>query len=231
MLEKVKEISNKIRCIHRHTIEEHPSCFAENKIDIKQADKLAKKMGIPWYQVPGMKIGVLDIEADGLKADFSTMLTWCIKDLDGKLNYDVVTKADLFSGNADRAIVASLVERLKDYSIIIGYFSTGYDFPFTRAKALHYGLEFPGYGELYHFDLYYTVKSKLGLSRKSLDSACDYLGIKGKTPIEKEVWRQAKYGDAISLHSVLEHNMADVEITEQLYKKLIPFRKWIKTSV
>jgi len=229
MLDKVKEFG--LKCIHRHTIEEHPSCFAEEKINIKQAERIAKETGKPWYQVPGLKIGVLDIEADGLKADFSTMLTWSIKDLDGDIHYDVVTKTDLFSGNSDKVIVESLITKLKDYSIIIGYYSTGYDLPFVRAKALHYGLEFPGYGDLYHFDLYYTVKSKLCISRKSLDAACDYLGIKGKTPIEKEMWRQAKYGDAQALRGVLEHNMADVEITEQLYKKLIPFRKWIKTSV
>lgn len=228
MLDKVKE---KLRCIHRHTIDDHPNCFAENKINMKQADKLSKELGLPWYQVPGLKIGVLDIEADGLKADFSTMLTWCIKDLDGKIHYDVVTKADLFAGNADKNIVESLVTRLKDYSIIIGYYSTGYDLPFVRTKAMHFGYEFPGYGELYHFDLYYTVKSKLCLSRKSLDSACDYLGIKGKTPLDKEIWRQAKYGNSQALKGVLEHNMGDVEITEQLYKRLIPFRKWIKTSV
>lgn len=229
MLDKIKEFG--LKCIHRHTIEEHPNCFAEEKINIKQAEKIAKETGMPWYQVPGLKIGVLDIEADGLKADFSTMLTWSIKDLGGETHYDVVTKADLFSGDADKHIVESAVNKLKEYSIIIGYYSTKYDLPFIRTKALHYGLAFPEYGSLYHFDLYYTVKSKLCLSRNSLDNATNYLGISGKTPIDKEIWRTAKYGDPVSLREVLAHNIADVEITERLYQRLIPFRKWIKSSV
>ncbi len=229
MLNKIKEFG--LKCIHRHTIEEHPACFAEEKINIKQAEKIAKETGIPWYQVPGLKIGILDIEADGLKADFSTMLTWSIKDLGGETHYDVVTKADLFSGDSDRHIVESAVNMLKNYSIIIGYYSTKYDLPFIRTKALHYGIDFPSYGSLYHFDLFYTVKAKLCLSSKSLDNTCNYLGISGKTPLDKEIWRLAKYGDPEALHSVLVHNVADVAITEQLYQRLIPFRKWIKTSV
>ena len=103
--------------------------------------------------------------------------------------------------------------------------------PFMRAKALHYGLDFPGYGEIYHWDLYYTVKSKLKISRKSLDNACDYLGIRGKTPIEKDTWRVAKYGDKKALDRVLHHNYQDVVILEQLHDRLDFTRKWTRTSV
>jgi len=74
---------------------------------------------------------------------------------------------------------------------LVGYYSTRMDLPYMRAKALHYGLEFPGVGELYHWDLYYTVRYKLGLSRNSLANACDWLGIEGKTPIDKSVWRKS----------------------------------------
>jgi|WetSurMetagenome_2_1015567.scaffolds.fasta_scaffold107936_4 uncharacterized protein YprB with RNaseH-like and TPR domain len=215
-----------ILCEHSHTIEDHPKCFSEGKIIDRRKDKTT-----PWYTEPGMKLGYLDIESDGLKADFSTMLTWCIKEKDGPIASDYVNKKELFEGKADERIIKSLVEELRKYKIIIGYFSTGFDIPFVRTKALHYGLDFPSYGELYHWDLYYTVKSKLNLSRKSLDNACDYLGIKGKTPIDKEVWRRAKYGDPKALVEVLEHNRGDVRITELLHDKIAFTRKWIKSSI
>lgn len=220
-----------LRCIHRHSIETHPSCFAAGEVDEKQLDKIAKKRGLLWYQLPQYKIGYLDIETDGLFADFNTMLTWCIKTKDGRVYHDSITKEELFNGTTDRRIVHSIINKMKEYKIICTYYGTNFDLPFVRAKSLRYGLDFPGYGELYHFDIYYTVKSKLCLSRKSLDNTCDYLGIDGKTKIDKDIWRKAKYGDREALRGVLEHNIGDVEILEQLHNKLSSFRKWIKRSI
>lgn len=226
---KIKPI---IRCIHRHTISEHPNCFARGdiKYDFKNDREFERVVGIPWYKFPGYKIGYLDIETDGLKADFGTMLTWAIKEKDGDVVTDVVFKKELFDGLSDRRIVRSILEEIRKYRIIVTYYGTGFDLPFIRTKALRYGLDFPGFGEVYHWDMYYTVRSKLCLSRKSLDNVCDYLGISGKTRIDKNVWRRAKYGDPKALKEVLEHNVPDVVILETLHNKLTPFRKWIRTS-
>ena len=103
--------------------------------------------------------------------------------------------------------------------------------PYMRAKALHYDLNFPGYGEIYHWDLFYTAKSKLRLSRKSLDNVCDYLGIAGKTHLDKDIWRKAKYGDKQALDYVLTHCEEDVIILEELHNRLDFTRKWIKKSI
>jgi uncharacterized protein YprB with RNaseH-like and TPR domain len=233
------------RCIHRHTIEEHPSCFVQGLIkgvvytEIVVNDALVatikspevQKVKIPWYQEPGFKVGYLDIESDGLRTDFSTMLTWSIKDKGGPVYHDSVTRQELFDLQYDERIVKSLIDKLREYKIIVTYYGTGFDIPFIRTKALHYGIEFPSYADLTHFDIYYTVKSKLNLSRKSLDNACDYLGIVGKTPLDKEVWRRAKYGDPGALAKVLEHNVADVAILEELHQKMEPFAKWMKRSL
>lgn len=222
-----------LKCIHRHTIDSHPRCFAKGliKYDFKDDREFERLTGIPWYQYPKYKIGYLDIETDGLKADFSTMLSWAIKEKDGPVKTDVITKKELFNGTYDKRIVQSCIDEMKKYAIIVSFNGTRFDLAFLRTKALHYGIDFPGYGELYHFDLYYTVKSKLNLSRKSLDNACDYLGIKGKTPISKDVWRKAKYGDYEALQEVLAHNVPDVEILEQLHNKLDFTKKWIRTSI
>jgi len=96
---------------------------------------------------------------------------------------------------------------------------------------LHYGLDFPGYGDIYHFDLYYVARDKLRLTRKSLDNVCDYLKIEGKTQIDKDAWRKAKYGDPVALQEVLSHNSGDVVILEELHNKLESFRKWTRRSI
>lgn len=222
-----------LRCIHRHTIEEHPSCFYKGliKYEFKNDREWERVTGIPWYQYPGYRMGYFDIETDSLFADFGTVLSWCFKLKGGETKKSVITKKEIFNGDYDRRLIKEFIDELKNYKIIIGYNSTNFDLPYMRAKALHYGMDFPGYGENYHWDLYYTVKSKLRLSRKSLDNACDYLNIKGKTPIDKDIWRRAKYGDAKALDKVVEHNIGDVNILEELHDKLGFTRKWIRRSI
>ena len=236
----MQKIVNKVRCIHRHTIDEHPGCFAQGIVSDTRESKL-----IPWFKEEDLKIAILDIEATGLKPEWGIMLTWCIREKGGEVIYtDVVTKEDLFNGTLDKRIIESLVTQLQKYKVVIGYYSNGYDLPYVRAKALHYDIPFPGYkleekkhgGTKYtpimcSWDLYPVVKYKLNLSRNSLDNVCDYLGIPGKTPISKEVWRRAAYGDAESIAQVLEHNIADCEITDKLHDKLYLFNKWGRNSI
>jgi uncharacterized protein YprB with RNaseH-like and TPR domain len=224
-----------LRCKHRHTIDEHPSCFARGDVkwpDVKNVDRLYERVtGKPWYTFPEYKIGYFDIEADGLKANFATLLSWCIKDKGGEVHSSVITKEELFDGTVDKRIVREFCEKMSEYKILVGYYSTRYDLPFMRSKALHHGLDFANYGDVYHWDLYYTVRNKLCLHRNSLALACDYLDINGKTPLKSSIWRKAKYGDEEALKLVLEHNIGDVEILEELHDKLEFSRKWIRTSV
>ncbi|MEM4134562.1 MAG: ribonuclease H-like domain-containing protein [Candidatus Micrarchaeia archaeon] len=216
------------RCRHRHTIDEHPGCFANNNILEKD---YIKETGQPWYTYPGYKIGYLDIETSTLSADNGYILTWCIKEKGGKVFSDCIQKEDIFNYEFDKKVVSSLVEKLSDYKIIVTYYGTNFDIPFIRTRALKWGLEFPAYGSIYTWDLYYTVKSKLSLSRNSLDRACSLLGIKGKTHLDLDVWALATLGDEKALKKVLTHNRFDVIILEKLHDRLSFSRKWIKTSI
>lgn len=226
-------MTKNLRCIHRHTIDEHPACFAkglvkEEKTLIEAITKAPEK--IPWYKEEGFRIGYLDIETDGLKADWSTMLSWCLKEKDGETTYDVITKRELFDYSLDKRIVASLMQELMKYKIIVGYYTTVFDIPFIRTKALRHNIDFPEYGQIFHWDIYYTVKSKLNLSRKSLENVCDYLNLGEKYSPSKELWRRAKYGDPKALEEIVQHNIVDVELLEKLHNKLEPFAKWMKKS-
>ena len=229
-------MSDKVRCIHRHSIDEHPACFYEGTVLDKRVDQSKA-----WWTQPGMKIGYLDIESDGLKADFATMLSWCIKEKDGKVTGEMITKNELFNSESpDKRLIDHLIAEMRKYTILVTYYGTNFDLPFIRTKSIRYGLDFPHYifndkdklvPEISHFDIFYTVKSKLLLSRSSLDNACDYFGIKGKTPIDKDVWRKAKYGDRNALLTVLDHNRGDVVILEELHNRLTEFGKWTKRGV
>lgn len=231
--------SIEVRCIHRHTIDEHPNCFGEGLVvDTRPIEvQLAK----PWFQQPGLRIGYLDIESDGLKVDFATMLSWAIKEKGGPVTTDVITKRELFKGTTDQRIVRSCIDEMRKYDVLCTYFGTIFDMTFLRAKSLHYNIEnFPKYTfngkkmvpDLIHFDLYYTCKSKLAsLSSKRLENVCQYLGIVGKTPLDKDFWRLAKYGDVEALAGVLDHNIGDVAILEELHDKITAFGAWTKRGV
>lgn len=96
-----------LRCIHRHTLDEHPSCFAKGliKYEFKDDREWERVTGIPWYQYPGYRIGYFDIETDNLNADFGTVLSWCVKLKDDKVTSSVVTKKELFNGTSDKRLV------------------------------------------------------------------------------------------------------------------------------
>lgn len=221
----------KIRCIHRHTIEEHPSCFARGLIDGISEKEFVKKTGLPWYQYPNYKMGYLDIETSTLNANNGYILSWCLKEKGGEIFSDIITKKDINSYNFDLRLLKNLLSILIKYKIIVTYYGDGFDIPFIRTRALIHGLTFPAYGELYTFDLYWTVKNKLKLTSNSLDSACNALGIEGKNHIDWKTWNKAAVGNKEALAEVLFHNQEDVIILEQLHERILPFRKWIKKSV
>lgn len=207
------------RCIHRHTIKTHPNCFRKGLIKPET-----------WWE--GKKIGYFDIETTNLKANFGVVLSWCLKyENDKDIRYSLITKDELFNLKFDKRVVQELVEELKNVDILVTYFGKNFDVKYIRTKALYWGVDFPQYGSIYHWDVYYHVKKNLKLHRHSLDVVTNYLGIKGKTPLEWDTWLRAQYGDKKALNNVLKHNKGDVVILEKLHKKLGGFSKWIRSSI
>jgi len=149
-------------------------------------------------------IGYLDIESTGFSANIDVMLSWCIKGRgEKKVAGACITREELMSDKSDSRIVELLVEEMNKYDVIFTYYGTRFDIPFIRTRALYHGTYFPMYRQKSHKDLYYVVKSKLKLHRSSLMAATEFFGIDGKTRIE--------------------HNIADVEILEDLHRKLEDF--------
>lgn len=201
-------------CKHRHSYLDHYTCYlAEN----------------PNRE----RIGFLDIESSGLRADFGYVFSYCIKQLDGKIISRCLRPEEIRSGIFDRDLMKQMIIDLKKFDRIVTYFGTGFDVPFIRTRALFWGLtDFPLWGQLKHFDLFYVVKSKLKLSRSRLQTACDFFGIASKAHMMNPVqWINAQAGDKKSLDWVLIHNKEDVISTEALYKKLFPYSKPNEKSI
>lgn len=162
-----------------------------------------------------------DIEATGLKADFAFLLSAAFADVNTReakvLALDDFGGANIFANEA--RLTAAVIEEMNKADMLVTYFGTRYDKPFMNAKALEYGLAFPA--PVPHVDLFYTVKSNLAISRKSLQNVGYYAMLATeKTPVEGRLWKAAQAGDLRALKMIKDHNAADVLILAEAYERL-----------
>lgn len=185
-----------------------------------------------WWIADDLKIGFLDIEVDNLKADAGNMLSWALKirGVDDPL-YDVITRREIINKTYDRRICISAVAALRKIDAVVTFFGKRFDAPYLRTRCMGWGIPFPGYGELWHWDLFYQARQKLLLHRKSLEALTQFIGVEGKTHIDLRTWQHAKHGDPDSLAYVLSHNVADVMILEEAFNALEPHAKWTRESL
>jgi len=202
-----------LKCKHGHTYLEHPNCYLKEKLQEK-------------------KIGYLDIETGGFKANFDYMLTYCIK-TKGKEEYceGVINREEILNYSFDKKILQKLINDLKKYDVIITYYGTKFDIPFIRTRAMMHKLNFLPFGTIQHKDCYYMVKNKMSLHKNSLDSACAALGIKGKNHIKGNYWMRAVIGDPNALAYVADHNRKDCQILEKLHSRIMEYVKDTTKSI
>jgi len=194
-------------CRHQHTYLSHYTCFLTEKPDNSPMTE---------------NIGIFDIETTGLKANWSHMLCWCIKD-HGKdvIHSDLITSREARDKN-DKRIVKSAVDKIREYDRLVGYYSIRFDIPYTRSRALHHRLEFPAYRDLYHTDLYFMARSKFALHSNRLGTVCEYFGIEAKNhPMTPDLWRRSGKGEEKALDTILTHCKEDVESTDEVFDLLM----------
>lgn len=183
------------------------------------------------------RIGCLDIEASNLRADFGIVLSWCIKTSEeDTIYYDCLTSKDLQQGTLDRRLMETLINTLWKYDRIVGHYSSRFDVPFIRTRAMKWDLEFPTYGMLWHSDVWRWAKYKLCLSSNrqgNVASAVQHFDV--KTKMHPEKWLAVQFGSKAerkeALEYVLDHNEKDVRQLDGNYLKLKPFIKERRTSL
>jgi len=179
------------------------------------------------------RIGFIDIECTNLKADFGIVICYCIADNDSDTIYErIITKKDLAT-DLDKRVILQCIRDLRRFDRVIGYYSSRFDIPFLRTRAIALGIDnFPEYGEIIHNDLYYAVRNKFQLSSNRLDNACRILlGRTEKTRIDSESWIKALQGDPTALNYIQDHCRKDVLELKRLYHKVTNFRRTSDTSI
>jgi uncharacterized protein YprB with RNaseH-like and TPR domain len=181
------------------------------------------------------RVCFFDIETSHLKANLGVILSYCILDNQtGEIRYAVVDPKDLRKKDGrDRKVVRKCLDDLADFDLIVGYYSSRFDIPYIRTRAMIWGMEFPVYGTRQQKDLYYTVKYKFALHSNRLDVACrTILGHSDKTILDTDIWMDAAYsGDPEALAYILKHNKNDVTDLKKLYDKVLDYSYPITRSI
>jgi uncharacterized protein YprB with RNaseH-like and TPR domain len=192
------------KCEHRHTYHEHPNCFIkDNNVSLKT--------------------GFLDIETNGFYPAFHVIGSYAIKEENSDKIYGrYITPKELRSDDFDKNIVKDCIADMLKFDRIITYYGTKFDIPYIRTVALEHKLDdFPIYGVIKHIDMYYIVKYKLRLHRRSLEEACRVLGIEGKSHVDGKLWKKAfLHADEKCFKEIFEHNKQDTIILEKVFHTL-----------
>ena len=179
----------------------------------------------------------VDIETTNLKANFGVILTWCAKDIStGQIHYDYMTHEDVEEDTADKRIVQTLIDTMWGYDRIVGHFSTYFDVPFIRTRAIHWDLDYPEYGMFYHTDTWKMAKKLLCLHSNRQDSVAQAVQHKScKTRINPDIWAKVLFGSkkqrTTLIKEVLHHNEQDVIEGCGNYLAMLKYYKELKSKI
>jgi uncharacterized protein YprB with RNaseH-like and TPR domain len=120
----------------------------------------------------------------------------------------------------DGPAVKAYAELLANFDILVSWNGKLFDVPRINARLAYHGL--PLLYPRMHIDAMYLAKgSMFNIGRKSLANAEAFFEAKnGKTPLSPRIWDKADHGDKDSYDKIIEHNIADVYVTRDVYGKL-----------
>lgn len=173
------------------------------------------------------KVLLFDIECTSLDADFGTLLCVGYKWL-GESKVHILSIDDYpgFKSDPtdDKQLVKDFMKVYASSDMLVAYNGILFDRPWMLAKVLEHGLEIPPSIPLQ--DPYFTVKSNMRISRKSLANVSYFIKLENKkTPVEGRIWKRAGSGHRPSIKYIKDHCKSDVLVLEELYLYLRPLMR------
>lgn len=177
-----------------------------------------------------LRVGYLDIETTGLRADWGYILTWCIKPRGVKtIIHSSITKQEVTKyvndgkKEIDYRVVCELLDALDKFDVLWTHYGADwrFDLPYIRTRALINGIldKFPDRDEKFIRDTWPIARTKLRLSNNRLVTIAEACGITSveKTKIDKKYWRLGAFGNKKALEYILDHNVKDVQVLEKVH--------------
>ncbi len=191
-------------------------------------------MGLP-RKAPafvGFNFGYYDIEATHLKGNFGRVLCASVADNFGNV---VTIRGDdpQYAGRRlrdDSKLVVALRDLLEGYDVLVGWYSSMYDWPYIDTRLLLQN-ERPLRRDILHIDpIYKARQGSLALHSSRLDAVAKTFRIEeSKTPLDPEIWMDAAEGNREAMDYVVQHNVADVLVTRHIFHILKPLVKSVTT--
>lgn len=203
---------------------QHPNCYAKfHDIDLE-------------------RICYLDIEAEGLEADYGIMFSYCVMDAKtGEVFEDSITKEDIEKyktsdrnkmSQEDKRIVKNLIDILSKYNRVVTHYGSGFDLPFVRSRAVICNIPFPGYGIIYQTDTWVILRKKFKLSRNNLQNAClKLIGKSRKDHLSLSIKHGCLRGEEWAIKDTMFHCKKDVLDLRDLYEKINKYMRHTKSSI
>lgn len=230
--------SRKLFLLNSRSKKESNRLFKKQRKDKKDYDPfifMSKKDQYLFYDIK--KIGYLDIETEGLVADFGVMFSYAILIRDVKTNkteirYGVVNRKDLDLAQRkddydlfDKRITEKLMKDIAECDLLIGHWFIGkhrHDVPFIRTRcAINKVPGFPKYKMVRYGDTQKWSSLIHRLHSNGLASIADAYGISTKkTEIKTKMWKNARMASPKALKYILLHNIKDVIITHKVHRRI-----------
>jgi hypothetical protein len=205
------------RCRHRHTYLEHRACYF---LERRENERL----------------GFIDIEASNLSGDWGFLFGYCILDEKGKVYEDWVTKEDIKkwgrAGKEDKRVLQSLVNHMENFDRLIGHYSSRYDLPMIRTRAVMTDVWFPTYGAYVQTDGWRILRSKFKLRSNGLENSTrNLVGETRKDHFTQALMNGCVRGEKWAIDWAKKHCLQDVLDTRDLWYKINPYIKLANTSL
>jgi len=165
-----------------------------------------------------------DIETSNLNADFSILLSACIKPYGQDA---IVFRADDYPTWADNrdddaGITRDISIELRKHAIVVGHYSQRFDIPYFRAKMMKHGLE--PLPPMFGIDTWRIAKNNFKVSSRRLDNLLNYFDLGAKHGVTGRLWMKAAYTNSReAMNEIVEHNIADVVLLEKLMCRSFPY--------
>jgi len=170
----------------------------------------------------------IDLETSNLNADFSILLTACIKPFGLE---PIIFRADNYSTwekkrSDDSQITKDIANELRKHAIVIGHYSQKFDIPFLRAKMVKHGLA--PLPPMFGIDTWRIAINNFKVSSRRLVSLGNFFDLGDKSGVEGSLWMSGAYeGNKEAMNKIVEHNIQDVIILEKLACLSFPYLKAI----
>lgn len=179
-----------------------------------------------------MRIAGFDLETTDLGGNFGRILCGVVK----PYLHDGLGAAKVFRGDVrpfrqkdiadDGRLAVAIRDELEHYDVIVGHNSKLFDRKFLNARLLRAG-ERPKASQ-FHVDTMWVIRTHFRMSSK-LDNVQKMLGLPDeKTPIDWNTWARAGAWVRSAMDEVVEHCLADVDVLEGAYWKLLPSIRTIR---